>query len=406
MPLTDTTCRNARSAEKPLKISDGGGLFLLIQPTDSKLWRMAYRFQNKQKTLAFGAYPAVSLKDARAKRDSAKELLAKGIDPGEVKRMEKRDAKIAGLNTFEAIAREWFNARRAGWTAGYSDRLLRRLEADLFPRIGLRPISEIEPLELLECIRVVEKRGAVEIAKRLLQSSGQIFRYGVASGRAFRDPSQDLRGALQSPGPTKHHAALKASELPDFLRALENYNGERSTLLGLKLIAHTILRTNEVRYGHWSEIEGLDDDVPLWRIPPERMKARSEHLVPLTPQVVAILRELRALAGESDCILPAPTKEGVVSQNTFIYAVYRLGYHSRMTVHGFRGTASTILNEQGFNRDWIERQLAHAERNEVRAAYNAAEWLTYRRNMMAWWSEYLDAVANGRKVIPFEERIQ
>jgi integrase len=406
MPLTDTTCRNARSAEKPLKISDGGGLFLLIQPTGSKLWRMAYRFQHKQKTLAFGAYPAVSLKDARAKRDGAKELLAKGVDPGEVKRMEKRDAKITGLNTFEAIAREWLNARRAGWTVGYSGRLLRRLEADLFPRIGSRPISEIEPLELLECIRVVEKRGAVDIAKRLLQSSGQIFRYAVASGRAFRDPSQDLRGALQSPGPTKHHAALKASELPDFLRALENYNGERSTLLGLKLIAHTILRTNEVRFGRWSEIEGLDDDVALWRIPPERMKARSEHLVPLTPQVVAILRELRTLAGESECILPASTKDGVVSQNTFIYAVYRLGYHSRMTVHGFRGTASTVLNEQGFNRDWIERQLAHAERNEVRAAYNAAEWLGYRRTMLTWWSEYLDAVANGRKVIPFEERIQ
>jgi len=405
MPLTDTTCRNARSAEKPLKISDGGGLFLLIQPTGSKLWRMAYRFQHKQKTLAFGAYPAVSLKDARAKRDGAKELLAKGSDPGEIKRIEKRNAKIAVANTFEEIAREWFNARRAGWTVGYSDRLLRRLEADLFPRIGLRPISEIEPLELLDCIRVVEKRGAVELAKRLLQSCGQIFRYAVASGRAFRDPSQDLRGALQSPGPKKHRAALKASELPDFLQALENYEGERSTVLGLKLIAHTFLRTNEVRYGRWSEIEGLDDEMPLWRIPPERMKARSEHLVPLTPHVVSILRELRILAGESECILPAPTKEGVVSQNTFIYAVYRLGYHSRMTVHGFRGIASTILNEQGFNRDWIERQLAHAERNEVRAAYNAAEWLGDRRYMLVWWSEYLDTAANGRKSIPLGERV-
>ncbi len=405
MPLTDTTCRNARSAEKPLKISDGGGLFLLIQPTGSKLWRMAYRFQHKQKTLAFGAYPVVSLKDARAKRDGAKELLAKGSDPGEIKRIEKRNAKIAVANTFEEIAREWFNARRAGWTVGYSDRLLRRLEADLFPRIGLRPISEIEPLELLDCIRVVEKRGAVELAKRLLQSCGQIFRYAVASGRAFRDPSQDLRGALQSPGPKKHRAALKASELPDFLQALENYEGERSTVLGLKLIAHTFLRTNEVRYGRWSEIEGLDDEMPLWRIPPERMKARSEHLVPLTPHVVSILRELRILAGESECILPAPTKEGVVSQNTFIYAVYRLGYHSRMTVHGFRSTASTILNEQGFNRDWIERQLAHAERNEVRAAYNAAEWLGDRRYMLVWWSEYLDTAANGRKSIPLGERV-
>ena len=405
MPLTNTACRNARSAEKPFKLSDGGGLFLLIQPTGSKLWRMAYRFQKKQKTLAFGAYPDVSLKIARAKRDTAKELLATGIDPSEVKKAEKRASGIAAANTFEVIAREWFNARRAGWTVGYADRLLRRLEADIFPRIGSRPIGEVEPLELLECIRVVEKRNAVELAKRLLQVSGQIFRYAVASGRAFRDPSQDLRGALQSPGQIKHRAALKASELPDFLRALANYNGERSTVLGLKLIAHTFLRTNEVRYGRWSEIEGLGDDVPLWRIPPERMKARSEHLVPLTPQVVAILRELRILAGESEYILPAPTKDGVISQNTFIYALYRLGYHSRMTVHGFRGTASTILNEQGFNRDWIERQLAHAERNEVRAAYNAAEWLADRRYMLTWWSEYLDAVASGRMVIPFNGRI-
>lgn len=390
MPLSDAACRNAKAGDKPRKLSDGGGLFLLVQPTGGKLWRLAYRFQLKQKTLAFGAFPAVGLKDARVLRQGAKELLAKGLDPAEQKKNVKREALLNAANTLEAVAGEWFEARKDAWTPGYSDRIWRRLQADVLHVIGSRPINAIEPPELLQVIREIEKRGAVVLAKRILQVTGQVFRFAIASGRASRDPSQDLRGALRSAGSTKHRAALKAGELPEFLRSLEQYQGERATALALKLIVHTFLRTAEVRFGQWQELEGLDGDSPLWRIPAYRMKTRNEHLIPLPPQVTAILSELKHLAGTNRHMLPAPTKDGVISQNTLIYALYRMGYHSRATVHGFRGTASTVLNEHGFNRDWIERQLAHTERSDVRAAYNTAEWLADRQKMLIWWSNYLD----------------
>lgn len=404
MPLTDTACKAAKPSDKPRKLSDGGGLFLLVQPTGGKLWRQAYRFDGKQKTLAHGAYPAVSLQEARSKRDAAKALLARNIDPGEVRKEEKADAKLRGANTFENVAREWFDIRLDGWTVGYADRMLRRLEADVFPELGLRPINEIEPPELLKVIRAVETRGAVVLAGRLLQVCGQVFRFAVASGRAVRDPTQDLKGALKAPGAQKHRSALKAAELGPFLKALAAYPGERQTALALRLVAHTALRTGEIRFGRWEEIEGLDGPEPLWRIPGPRMKMRSAHLVPLTPQVVAILRELKKYSGDSAYILPSATKEGVISQNTLIYGLYRLGYHSRATVHGFRGSFSTVLNEGGFNRDWIERQLAHSDRDGVRSAYNAAEWLADRRAMLGWWSDFLDSCEHGRKVLKFPGR--
>lgn len=404
MPLTDTACKAAKPSDKPRKLSDGGGLFLLVQPTGGKLWRQAYRFDGKQKTLAHGAYPAVSLQEARSKRDAAKALLARNIDPGEVRKEEKADAKLRGANTFENVAREWFDIRLDGWTVGYADRMLRRLEADVFPELGLRPINEIEPPELLKVIRAVEARGAVVLAGRLLQVCGQVFRFAVASGRAVRDPSQDLRGALRSPGVAKHRSALKAAELPEFLKALANYQGDRQTVLALRLVMHTAVRTGEARFAVWSEFEGLDGAEPLWRIPAERMKMRAGHLVPLSPQVVTILKELKKIAGDSEYVLPAATKEKVISQNTMIYSLYRMGFHSRATVHGFRGTFSTILNESGFNRDWIERQLAHTDRDSVRSAYNSAEWLSDRRAMLLWWSDYLDAAEHGRKVLKFPGR--
>jgi len=390
MPLSDVAIRNAKCVEKPRKISDGGGLFLLVQTSGGKLWRLAYRFQGKQKTLALGAYPAVGLKDARIAKDNAKTLLARGIDPGEQKKKDRRQARIEAGNSFELVAGEWFEARRDGWTSGYADRIWRRIQADIFPKIGGRPIHLIEPPELLDAIRLVEKRGAVVLAKRLLQICGQVFRYAVADGRTVRDPSQDLRGALRTRSAQKHRSALKADELSEFLGKVQVYDGDRSTKLALLLTVHTFLRTSEIRFGKWSEIERLDGENPLWRIPAGRMKARSEHLVPLSVQAVQILQDLKLTAGRSEMMLPAPTKSGVISENTLLYALYRMGYHSRATVHGFRSTASTILNESGFNRDWIERQLAHTERNGVRAAYNAAEWLKDRRTMLQWWSDYLD----------------
>jgi integrase len=293
MPLSDVACRNAKAGEKPIKISDGGGLHLLVQPRGGKLWRLAYRYDGKQKTLALGAYPTVSLLEARRRRDKAKEQLASGFDPGRIKKDEKRAARLAAANEFEGIAREWFSARGPSWVPGYSERLLRRLEADVFPAIGAKPISAIEPPELLAMVRAVEQRGATELAKRLLQVSGQIFRFAIATGRAQRDPSQDLRGALHSAGPQKHRAALKEVDLPVFVRALDAYPGERSTVLGLKLVLHTFVRTAEARFATWNEFENMHGAVPLWRIPAKRMKARTEHLVPLSPQVVALLRELR-----------------------------------------------------------------------------------------------------------------
>lgn len=404
MALTDTACKNAKPSDKPRKMADGGGLFLLVQPTGGKLWRQAYRFDGKQKLLSHGSYPGVTLQVARAARDAAKALLAKGIDPGEAKKTEKQKAKLEATNSFEAVAEEWFAARKDGWTPAYSERIWRRIEADLFPAIGSTSISAIEPPEVLRAIRAVESRHAVVLAGRLLQVAGQIFRYAVASGRAVRDPTQDLKGALKAPGAQKHRSALKAAELPEFLKALAKYQGDRQTVLALRLIGHTAVRTSEARFAVWSEFEGLDGAEPLWRIPAERMKMRSGHLVPLSPQVVAILNELKKIAGDSEYVLPSATKEKVVSQNTMIFALYRLGYHSRATVHGFRGTFSTILNESGFNRDWIERQLAHTDGDSVRSAYNAAEWLPDRRAMLVWWSDYLDAAEHGRKVISFPGR--
>lgn len=391
MPLTDTTIKAFKATDKPVKISDGGGLFLLVMPSGGRLWRLAYRYGGRQKTLTFGAYPTVSLKEARARRDAAKELLAKGIDPGEQKKAEKRKAKIDADNTFRAIAEEWFLARKDGWTPAYSERIWRRIESDLFPPIGSLPIHDVAAPELLDAIRAIERRGAVVLAGRILQVASQIFRYAVASGRAVRDPAADLRGALRSSGQQKHRAALQAGDLPDFFEALGAYPGDRQTALALKLMVHVFLRTGELRYGRWEEIEGIDGSAPLWRIPPDRMKMRNAHLVPLSTQVIAIFQELKTLSGNSEFILPSATKDRVISQNTLIYALYRMGYHSRATVHGFRGTASTILNENGFNRDWIERQLAHSDRDGVRAAYNSAEWLSDRRNMMQWWSDYLEA---------------
>jgi len=396
MPLTDAACRNAKPSEKPRKMSDGGGLFLIVQPTGSKLWRQQYRFQGKFKLLSHGPYPTVTLLEARKKRDDAKALPAKSIDPSDHQKSAKRQAKIAAVNTFEAVAKEWFENKERGWSPAYSTRLWRRLKADIIPKIGNRPISEIDPAEILEVIRKVEKRDAVVLAGRLLQVCSQIFPYAVATQRARSDPTRDLRGALRSRGPAKHRSALKASDLGPFMRSLADYPGDEQTELALRLVVHTMVRTGEARFAGWSEFE-LDGKAPRWRIPPPRMKMRNEHIVPLTPQVLDILGKLKTLSGRSKYVLPAPTKEDVISQNTLIYALYRLGYHSRATVHGFRGTASMILNEHGFNSDWIERQLAHADRDEVRSAYNSAEWLSDRRRMLEWWSDYLDAAEAGRE---------
>ncbi|WP_334162635.1 tyrosine-type recombinase/integrase [Phenylobacterium sp.] len=389
MRLDDRQIRKLEPAAKPRKYADGDGLYLHVMPSGAKLWRFAYRYQGRQKLLALGAYPEVTLEAARDARLEARRLLRQSEDPAALRRAEKREAKLAAANTFAAVAEEWFENNQPKWVDTYSSRLRSRLDADLLPRLGARPIAEILPIEVLEVVRAIERRGAVEMARRVLQMASGIFRYGVATSRCLRDPTVDLRGALRARGAVKHRAALPAAELPEFLARLEAYYGDPVTRLALKFLILTFVRTSELRFAQWTEFEGVGGPDALWRIPAERMKMRRPHLVPLAPQAVAVLRELKRFSGRSPFVLPAPTNLGVISENTMIFALYRLGYHGRATVHGFRSMASTVLNEHQFNRDWIEAQLAHVD-DSVRGIYNAAEWLPGRRRMMLWWADFVD----------------
>ena len=402
MPLTDVKCRNAKGKIKPHKLSDGGGLHLLVNADGAKYWRLAYRWLGKQRTLALGVYPAVGLVGARAARDDAKRSLAANIDPSTVKRERK-----AGCQGCRWQYLRSGRARMARKLERRSDTLLRRAKSfGVWRRIssqrlgGVRLPNSNRP-ELLDMLRKVEKRGVNETARRLKQLVGQIFRFAIVTSRAKRDPSADLKDALRATGEPQRHRAMPLMELPTFLNNLETYSGEQQTKLALKLVTLTFLRTTELRAGKWNELEDLDGKSAQWRIPAERMKMRLEHLVPLSRQAVAVLRELRTLSGTSPNIFPSPGKEGCMSSNTMLYALYRMGYHGRATTHGFRGVASTILNESNlFNRDWIERQLAHVERNEVRRAYNAAEWMPDRRRMMQWWADQITAMTlKGDNVI-------
>lgn len=401
MPLTDTAIRNAKLRATPYKLSDAGGLHLLINPNGSRLWRVAYRFAGKQRTLALGAYPTISLAKAREGRDSAKQLLAGGIDPGVEKRRQRLATQTAGGNTFKALAEEFLANRRHTLTPYYAGQLERRLARDVYPSLGHRPLDDIDSPELLAVLRKIEKRGALEQARRVRQTVGQVYRFAIVTGRASHDPSAALKDALKPKGRQKHHAPMPREDLPGFLRSLETYDGDPRTSLALRLIVLTMVRTTELRAARWSEFENLDGREPLWRIPADRMKMRFEHLVPLSSQAIAALNALRELPGAGRGFLfPSPSREGCMSNNTLLYALYRMGYHRRATVHGFRGVASTMLNEMGYPPDWIERQLAHDERNEVRRAYNAAEHLPGRRSMLQRWGDWLDQVkATGNTVI-------
>ncbi len=392
MPLTDVAVRSAKTKSKPQKLTDGGGMFLHILPNGGKYWRLQYRFLGKQKMLALGVYPDVSLADARERRDQARKVLAAGNDPSLLKKEEKRIAILKNENTFETIAREWYENRKHKWVTSYSKSMMVRLEKNMFPKLSTRPMTEISAQEILSIVRIVEKRGALDLAQRLMEASGQIFRYAVATGRAERNPVTDLRGALKPPV-RKHQAYLKADQLTEYLQKLEAYDGSKQTQLALKFLLLTFVRTTELRGAEWKEI---DMDKAEWRIPAERMKMGEQHIVPLSMQAVAVLKELHQLSGQWRYAFPNQHKpSGIMSENTMLYALYRMGYHSKATGHGFRATASTILNEHGFTPDVIERQLAHCERNQVRAAYNHAQYLSERRKMMQWWADYLDNVASG-----------
>jgi integrase len=390
MSLTDTAIRNAKPRQKPYKLSDGGGLFLLMQPSGGKWWRYKYRFVGKEKLLALGAYPDVSLAEARERHLQARKALAAGNDPGEKKKEAKRLIILKSENTFEFMAREFCESRKHKWVTGYTKAMIARLENHVFPKLGNRPVTDITAQEFLSVLRIVEKSGALDMATRLAQVSGQIFRYAVATGRADRNPIVDLRGALKPPV-KNHQAYLKENELPEFLHKLSAYDGALQTKLALKFLVLTFVRTTELRGAQWKEV---DLDKAEWRIPAERMKMRDPHIVPLSVQAVVVLRELQSLTGQWLYVFPNQQKtSGFMSENTMLYGLYRMGYHTRATGHGFRATASTILNEYGFEPSVIERQRAHAERNGVRAAYNHAEYLPERRKMMQWWADYLDKAA-------------
>jgi integrase len=401
MRLSTAKIQNATAQKKTVRLFDGRGLYLEIAPTGSRWWRFKYRFAGMEKRISLGVYPDVGLKKARDRRDEMRKLVADGIDPSAARKQQKLMALDATANTFEAVAREWFEKHSANWEASYSVKLLARLEANVFPWLGDRPIRDIKPPELLSVLRRVESRGVLETAHRLMNYCGNIYRYAVATGRAERDISSDLRGALP-PSTPQHHASVTDPEgVAALLRAIDGYRGSNVTRYALQLAPLVFVRPGELRKAEWNEV---DFEAGEWRIPAERMKMKTKHIVPLSSQAVAILRTLQPLTGKGHYVFPgARSRERCMSENTVNGALRRLGWSgSEMTGHGFRSMASTLLNEQGWNRDAIERQLAHTERNSIRAAYNYAEHLPERRRMMQAWSDYLDGLkrrpdAGGRQ---------
>ena len=391
--LTDPTCKNAKAKDKPYKLSDGRGLFLLIHPNGSKYWRVKYRVSGKEKLLALGVYPEVPLAHARDKRDEARKLQSSGGDPSAAKREEKRSKRVASENSFEAITREWLKHVRHKWSEDHATYTLRRFEAYAFPEIGSSPIAEVGAPMLLAMARKIEARGTIETTHKVMNACGQVFRYAIASGRCERNPVIDLKGAIKSKPAAKHMNALSEKELPDLLRRMDRYAtddaGELQTQYALQLLALTFVRTGELREAAWEE---FDLDKAEWRIPAERMKMKAPHVVPLSRQAVEIIKKLQEVNGGFSLVFPGANPTRPMSKNTALFALYRMGYRGRMTGHGFRAVASTILNEMGFDADVIERQLAHAERNKVRAAYHRSEYLPERRKMMQQWGDYLDGI--------------
>jgi len=401
--LTDVKVRNAKPGARALKLFDGGGLYLLIMPAGGKCWRLKYRFAGKEKLLALGVYPEIGLRQARDRRDEARKLLASGIDPSEQRKAAKAAAIAAERreqDSFEAVGREWFQKYSPGWVSAHAETVRRRLEGDVFPWLGARPVNEITAVELLEVLRRVEARGALETAHRIKQILGQVFRYAVATGRASRDPSTDLRGALPPVKETHFAALTKPAEVAGLMRAIAGYQGGFIVRCALRFSALTFARPGEIRKAQWSEV---DLDGAIWSLEAERMKMRREHLVPLARQAVEVLRELHPLTGNGRYVFPsARAVTRPMSENTINAALRYMGFEQeRMSAHGFRTMASTLLNEQGWSADAIERQLAHAERDEIRGAYNRAEYLSERTRMMQAWADYLDGLTTGATVIPF-----
>jgi integrase len=399
MALTDTRIRTAKRARKPYKLTDSGGLHLEVRPSGAKLWRYRYRIAGKENLFALGEYPALGLADARTERDKARKMAKQGIHPAH-NRQALLVAQVAeNANSFEAVALEWIAQRRAKWTPYYLNQVERAMKADVYPYVGTLPIRSVTAAHLLAIVNRVGKR-APTVALLLRQWCSAVFRYAVSTLRADGDPTVALKGAIHRPK-VEHHKPLTRTAIPDFLKALEKAGGYRTTVIAVRLLMLTFVRTGELRAAEWSE---FDLDRAEWRIPAERMKMREPHIVPLSAQAVELLRELHTLTGGQRLLFPNYRRPKTCMTGTTINrALERMGYLGRFSGHGFRATASTMLNEMGYRPDVIERQLAHKERNAVRASYNQAQYLEERRQMMQVWADHIDSLAAGADVTPIRK---
>jgi len=403
MTLTAIRCQNAKLKEKPYKMADSGGLYLLVNPNGRKYWRLKYRFLGKEKLMALGTYPAVTLMEAREMRDKAKKLLASipPIDP----MAQKEEAYTLALrhaeNSFKTVALEWHENNKARWSEGYALKIMRCLEINLFPEIGNKPIAHITPPQLLECLRKIEKRDALDIAAKCKQISGMVFRYGIQTGKCERDAAADLKGALKT-RKTKHYAAFDAKDLPEFLKTLERNEARlfERTRRAIWLSLLTFQRPGEIRQAQWSEI---DFDEKVWRISAEKMKMRRAHIVPLSKQAIAVLKEqqLETAQLNTDWVFPSQVRpKKPMSDGTVNTALKRLGFDGYTVAHGFRALARTTIREElGYDSEVIEKQLAHKTRNPLGEAYDRTQFLPQRKKMMQEWADYLDIAATSGKVI-------
>lgn len=392
MALTEKQVLNAKAKDKPYKLTDGKGLHLLVKPNGGRYWRYKYTFLGKEKLLALGTYPEVSLSVAREKHREARKLVAEKIDPSAKKQEDKRQAIYNAQNSFELVAKEWFDLNKSKWSEGHAQRVWRRLEVNVVPYLGKIAIADIKTLDLLNILRKVEARGATEMAHRLLQSCNAIFRYAVITTRITYNPAQDLQGALKT-HKTKHYPTIEAKELPDFFVQLNKVETTAINKIAIRLLMLTFIRTGELRKSKWENINWEEKE---WRLPAYITKMKDEHVVPLPDQAIALLKELQQYSGHSELLFPSQQRRrhAMMSENTVNHVLHKMGYKGKLVGHGFRSLASTTLNEKGYRPDVIERQLAHAERNKVRAAYNRAEYMEQRIGMMQDWADFLDMQAS------------
>ncbi|WP_426576008.1 tyrosine-type recombinase/integrase [Xenorhabdus stockiae] len=396
MKLTARQVDTAKPKEKPYKLADGGGLYLLVNPNGSRYWRLKYRIAGKEKLLALGVYPEISLAEARTKRNDARRTLSDGHDPIEEKRAEKAAKVFAVSNSFESIAIEWHEYKCPNWSQGYAEDILEYLKKDIFPYIGKRAVTEIKPAEMLAVLRKMEQRGVLDKLKKTRQACRQIFTYAVITGRAEFNPVTDLASALKTPK-QKHFPHLLADQLHDFLIALSGYSGSQVTQSATRMLMLTGVRTIELRESEWAE---FDFDNDLWQIPAERMKMRRPHIVPLSNQVKSILIKLHEITGRGKYVFPSRNDAGKpMSEAAINQVIKRIGYDGRATGHGFRHTMSTILHEQGYNTAWIETQLAHVDKNSIRGTYNHAQYLDGRREMLQWYADHMEMLERGENVL-------